>query len=310
MIFHTIILVLFCGIVIVLLLQAFIIVPTYHYGVVTRFSRRTGRCVKEGLRIKIPLIDEIELYDAQIKTTPVSVVVNTEDKQDITVYGSLKWQPDIQLMMRYTELSEDTLKNGIIDSIKSTLGEIAGNNSSSSFTTNLKIVELLINCTFRLETPPHLRSGTVVIKKDILDYYDKRRSTIDFMLKNDEKHHERSPFEERYGIHVVIFDLSDIKLPEKTQASLEKRKQADADTDAAETRMRRVEIQAAKLIEKGVDPQAAILTAAKANGIEISGQIYSGAMPIQDILMSVAKKIGGGDTPKSKNDGVPRRKGK
>ena len=275
MIFHTIILVLFCGIVIVLLLQAFIIVPTYHYGVVTRFSRRTGRCVKEGLRIKIPLIDEIELYDAQIKTTPVSVVVNTEDKQDITVYGSLKWQPDIQLMMRYTELSEDTLKNGIIDSIKSTLGEIAGNNSSSSFTTNLKIVELLINCTFRLETPPHLRSGTVVIKKDILDYYDKRRSTIDFMLKNDEKHHERSPFEERYGIHVVIFDLSDIKLP-----------------------------------EKGVDPQAAILTAAKANGIEISGQIYSGAMPIQDILMSVAKKIGGGDTPKSKNDGVPRRKGK
>lgn len=142
-------------VLIVVLLNGFVSVPTVRGGLVIRFLKRTGRALKEGLDWILPIIDDVQLFSLELVTTKISVEIFTADQQEATLEGSFQWKPDIDKLMIFIEMSETTIKEGIADAIRSELTGVGSISELNDIIQRKSSLELLIDCTLRLIRPPH-----------------------------------------------------------------------------------------------------------------------------------------------------------
>ena len=128
----------------VLTLRGLVIVPTVHYGLVTRFKKRTGQILKEGLHIVIPFIDSVELFKYEMVTSQINESFFSKDNLKVVVQGSVQWCPDQKLLdSKFIEMSEETIQKGLIDAIKSELGIIAGTKKGEAFISSREAISHL-----------------------------------------------------------------------------------------------------------------------------------------------------------------------
>ena len=155
--------------IIAILANGIVVVPTVRYGVVTRFRRRTGRILTEGIHLVLSFVDQVQIYPHELRTDSLDKIdVFSQDRLEITMQGSAQWRPDKNNLRTFVEIPENTILVGLKDAIKSELGKIAGDKTGDDFIRERKAIETLINCIFRLERPPHFhqneeRNGSRVI---------------------------------------------------------------------------------------------------------------------------------------------------
>jgi len=277
------------GIIAVLIAITFpsiIIIPTVNYGLVLRFSRRTGRVLKEGLRFIIPFIEKVQLFEYKQERTPIDETFLAHDQFEVRVKGSILWQPDRRLLKTFIQRSEDSIRGGMGETVQSILGIVAGQKGGSDFIREREAIDLLINAVLRLETPPHINKAP----GEWLAYYNDNRDGVREALevktngkkkKNMEdeplkSEREISDIERLFGIEIHRFALADVSFGEATTKALEQKKQNEARADAAQSKLRLID----EYIYKGVTPQQAIVASEvslgesekrKSSHIDISG---------------------------------------
>lgn len=265
----------------VITLNAFIVIPTIHYGVVIRFKKRTGRVISEGLHLIIPFIDAVELFESTIVTKDIegSFFSGTDEngsagRLEIKIKGSVQWSPDPEMLVEvFIRISEEALANGLIDSIKGELGIIAGVEDGASFIGKRRAINLLINCVLRLSNPPHQKDK--IEPENIIQYYEERASEIEEMLKNEVKNiGDRSAIEELYGIDIVRFALSNIDFSDATKKALELKRQTEETIRAKQVTMNAKIAMTQGLIELGIGPREA-LNSAEVNLDQAKKKIFS-----------------------------------
>ncbi len=165
-------------IAVVLVISAAVSVPTAHYGVITRFGERVRDSLSEGLSFIIPFIEKVLIYSIELKTDPLDKIsVFSSDRLDIELKGSVQWRPDTDNLKKFVEIPENTILVGLKDAIKSEIGKIAGEKKGDFFIKERKALEMLINCIFRLQRPPHYflnpKSGTSGKEYEFGDSFNK-----------------------------------------------------------------------------------------------------------------------------------------
>lgn len=142
--------------------DGFKIVSAAQFGVVMRLGGRLPGFLKERNfpYFVIPFVDRVEIYDYKVDSDTVDVEFFTRDRIEVKFKGSLQkrpspYVPDDQGRVRFIEMNPETIRNGIIDAIKSVLGKIAGVELVDRFIRDRRALELLMNCEFRMERAPH-----------------------------------------------------------------------------------------------------------------------------------------------------------
>lgn len=276
-------LILFVVIVLGLLLSdSFVQIPAYHYGVAELFGKRTGRILLEGLRLKLPFIEKVELISMQLFEIDVTATFTTRDRLSITCIGSLQYKPDFEIKDDkgrnvFVTISEEIIHSGIAQTIQAKLGALGGVKTGNDFIRNRHALSDIINCFLRLETPPHMNHdpkkcrladckfpkcssdeclSDMVDAGELMAFYSQHWALIKEVLDEEKgKLTDRSSVEKRYGIDIEYFALSDIKFSKDTQEAFEKERQADARKKAFVKKVDMAKIAVDKL---GASPQVAL----------------------------------------------------
>ncbi len=69
-------------------------VPAGYRGVVIRFNAVTGTILNEGLRVKVPFIDSVEMMDVRTDKYEVGAASASRDLQDVRTTIALNWRLD------------------------------------------------------------------------------------------------------------------------------------------------------------------------------------------------------------------------
>lgn len=313
------------GITAILLLKGIIIVPKMHLGAVYFLGWYTGLTYTEGLKPIIPFLTEVRAYPAKPQRLDIKVEVETDEGDgsslNITIDGNTEFYADKSLMWRYRMETDDTIKNGIVSAIKQELNVIAGKIKGFDFISFKEEIALIINCMLRLRDLPH-RCATgpdfneaedYIQAENRLAFYKKHRPKIIWLLNHEaERRNERSAIEERYGIDIRIFNLSDISFTQEMKKAFEKKREAEATMKGAEILAKRQEEIARKWQESelGLSPEAASNKADVVTGKAVK-QIMAFEGPIVDLAKAVFAFLGAnkesGKTKKSDSIFLGRR---
>ncbi|MFA5999590.1 MAG: SPFH domain-containing protein [Candidatus Paceibacterota bacterium] len=298
-------------------LDALVIVPEPSFGVHLRFNKRTGRIIEEGLESKIPLIDKVELFSTELDKIEVNVNFTTIDKLQLTLVGSLQYRPDPRIsddpadLNRLAEnrrgkntffaMSQEIIKSGIEDALRSLLGGLGGVYEGSKFIGNRQALGSLINSILRLSKPPHLNhnAGTCGIPgcampekidaQDLVSFYNTHWKGVQDDIEQGKKNDtECSPIEIRYGIDIETFALANVDFSDATKEAFEKEKQAEARQKAFRFKMEMAQ-EAKKL---GASAQEALNAADVSLDPKVSKQIVS-VEGEAGVLGGIVSKIGG-----------------
>jgi regulator of protease activity HflC (stomatin/prohibitin superfamily) len=82
------------GLVGVLILNPFTVIPAGQRGVVLNFGKVENTVLGEGLHLKWPLITQIKTIDVRVRKTDIGVPAGTKDLQIIKTSLSLNWHID------------------------------------------------------------------------------------------------------------------------------------------------------------------------------------------------------------------------
>lgn len=233
-----------CG---ALLSDMFVQIPAYHFGVLERFGRRTGRILEEGLGVKLPFIDSVELISTELVEIDVPANFTTKDKLQLTSSGSLQYRPDRKVAPDgrcvFVEMSEEIIKSGISDTVKAKLGALGGVKVGKDFIELRHSISDMLNCFFRLERPPHkdhnktqcgisdckISNGDEIDAAELLEFYKTHWLIVKEALDSERNDvHTRSEVETRYGIDIEYYALASIDFSKATMEAFEKKKQAEA----------------------------------------------------------------------------------
>jgi len=238
-----------------LLVNAIVKIPAYHYGVRERFGERIGKAKPEGFCWKIPFIDTVDLVSMELGELDINTNFTTSDKLQLSVRGSLQYRPDPKIVDDnrknvFITMSEGIIKSGIEDAVQSLLGGLGGVYKAKDFIGNRQALADLLNAILRLGIPPHLNHNQTTCEvvscsfpehveaKSLIKFYNKHWKIVRKRIIQ-ERHNEteHSPIEERYGIDVEAFTLSQVDFSEETKKSFEKEKQAEARGRAFKTKL-------------------------------------------------------------------------
>ena len=268
------------GVVVVALLVVFVIlfmgairvVPVVHYGVVTRFGKRTGRVLNEGLNFVVPLIDFAELYEYKLDTKIINFGFFSKDNVEVIIRALVQWRPDWRITTedgknKFIENGEEAVLQGIDEAIKSVVGAVIGELAALTFINKKKVVEKYLNGILRLSIPPHanpsmikpeLGTEAIAIMAERLKFYQKFSREIDYLLKEEGVINKYSELEERYGIDIIAFTMSDVDFNESMRKALELKGQTKAKLEADELKKRKKVKMAETFQGLGLSPQSAI----------------------------------------------------
>lgn len=230
------------GVIAATILSSLVVVPAFHFGVVERMGRRTGRIMPEGLKVKIPFFERVELISLELAEISlgekgIDFTTAPPDRLQLTIKGSLQYRPDPGVSENrrnvFITMSEAIIQRGISDAIKDLLGMVGGITPADMFIRRREAVNILINCLLRLANPPHRQTGVEVDRW--IDFYadvNNRQQAIEALEHEREHIEDRSEIERRYGIDIMVFALAEIDFSDEVKKSFEKQRQAKARKDA------------------------------------------------------------------------------
>lgn len=257
---------------IALFIGAIRLVPVVHYGVVTRFGKRTGRVLNEGLNFVVPLADSVELYEYKLDTKIINFGFFSKDNIEVIIRMLVQWRPDWRITTedgknKFIENGEEAILQGMDEAVKSAIGSVIGELAALTFIGKKKVVEKYINSILRLNAPPHtnpskiksaLGTEEITTMAERLKFYQKFSSEIDYLLKEEGILNQHSELEERYGIDIVAVTMSDVDFNENTQRALELKEQTRAKLKADELKKRKKVEMTRDFKELGLSPQSAV----------------------------------------------------
>ena len=260
---------------VILFMGAARLVPVVHYGVVTRFGKRTGRVLNEGLNFVVPVVDSVELYEYKLDTKIINFGFFSKDNMEVIIRALVQWRPDWRITTedgknKFIENGEEAIMQGIDEAVKSAVGAVIGELAALTFINKKKVVEKYLNSILRLNIPPHTKPA--MIKPELgteeiptmaerLKFYQKFLSEIDYLLKEEGVMNQHSELEERYGIDIVAFTMSDIDFNENTRKALELEGQTKARLKSDELKGRKKAKMTQTFKELGLSPQSAVNSA-------------------------------------------------
>jgi len=261
--------------VVITFLNSFVIIPEYHFGVMSILGwRMRGEwgILKEGPHLLIPFISSFELISLELVKKDIKFSFTTLDRLTLSVEGVFQYRPDPKVWFPrghpdegrsvFVTVSEEAIFAGVVETVEARIGGLGGKYPHEKFIENRQALGDIINFSLRLKTPPHhmhqLGSsdpnpmnpnepfcGQVdceyrdpVEAGQLIDFYDKHWPQI-AMLKADEEsfYKSHSEIERRYGISVRAFDLGNVMFTPETQQALEEKQQAEARGKAADQRI-------------------------------------------------------------------------
>lgn len=235
---------LIAGVILLVLLMVvrygFVKVEPKHVAIFNLLGWR-WRKAKEGPNLKIPFIEKVVSYSAELDRLEINKVkVMSKDKLEIEITGSLESVPEYELLYRYDE-TRDNQKKAIEDSIKDEIGVLAGTKEAEAFILEREVIQAIINCRLRLAVMPHKQGKYPEVKESNgsippeqrIDFYKKNLKKIQDTLRKEKRDSRRSHIEESYGIDVRVFHLSGVDYGEATKKALEAKKQAEFKREAA-----------------------------------------------------------------------------
>ncbi len=261
-----------------LIARSIVFVPTFNVGAVRRFGALTKRVLLPGgPYFLIPFAEDVLLTSVEneeitlaLQRKPVSIKLISKDRLQIVVEGSIQYRVDPALLDRFLLVGKNAWE-GMIDAIKSELGQIAGCKVADVFIERRQALQDLINCVLRLSTPPHQNPSVlgkefddkIVIPEHRLEFYEKHMTKIKNLLKAESRNSEdRSTIEKRYGIDVVTFELAKVDFSEETLKAMESERQAKDRMKASRILAARKLSLYRRLRKEGLGPQEAINEAA------------------------------------------------
>ncbi len=304
-----------------LLYDAFVEIKACHYGVVERFKGRTGRIIYEGLHLKLPYIEKVEQVSMKlVDVDNIKATFTTKDFLQVTCLGSLQYSPDSEIkdakgLNRFVSISEDMIQSGMAKTIEAKLGSLGGIRKSGDFIKTRHALSDIINCFFRLKTPPHMNhkrgdSATCGLSdcefsdcppnsinaEDLIRFYNKHYALVKKMLDDEKNIPDRSSVEERYGIDIKYYALSDVAFSEETQKSFEKEKQAEFREKAFD---KKIAMAKKAVKELNASPQEALNAADKSLDPSVKKEIIS-VEGQAGVLGGILGKFTGGNEKTSK----------
>lgn len=332
--------------VLITIISSAVKIPTAYYGVETVFGKRTGKKLEEGLKFKTPFFGKILLYPMSLRTYTFdgkeSITVFSSDELEINIEGAVQIRPSYNNLLKFVEIPESTIVDGMKDGIEGGLGIIAGQEEAVSFIGYRKEIEYIINCVFCLERRPDYyinnnEDGSIIESMDtdsfkeylgkvedipvstkftaekkkkalerlqagkwifpsttktdeegkkllhILKFYQMNIPRVEKMLQIENFMEENSKIEEQYAVDIESFKLAKVSYSLKTKESLEKKKQAEKDLDAAELRQKqKIEVMK-ELIGIGVSANQASNDADAMVGIAPKQTIAGNVFPLVNL---------------------------
>lgn len=245
----------------VVLAQTIFIVPANQFALIKRFDAYTGRVLTEGLAWKLPFIETYELEERKLDTAPFEMSIQSGDRQEIAIRGSVQYRPDVNNLERWVRIDDDTIRHGLIDKIESVIGEIVGENDADDFVGMKLAVGRLVVATLCMEEPPHIKAGLAKMG-DILRFYRAHDVHGD-----EEELASRSGVEEQYGIEIEVLAITDISF----NKAMEEARQKEALNKQMVKAARVIKDELAATIDQlrtaGLSPEAAATTARQVLGL-------------------------------------------
>ncbi len=243
---------------IALVLKAAVKVPTLNYGIVLRFSRRTGRVLDEGLNFVLPFIDEVELYPYEVATVWVDGSFYCKDRLKVMVKAAVRWKPNLrQLSTIFIENARGDISDDLANTVKSCLGSIAGVSNALDFVHSWDGVGRLLNATLKSRVPPHVQQA-VPLERRLAFYESQSGDVLALSEKERQLTRDRSEAENRHGIDILTSIVSELEFTEESRKALEIRGQTEMQLEASTlSHAKKIEMME-KLKEAGLDSQAAV----------------------------------------------------
>jgi len=162
-------------IVAALLSDAFVEIPSHHFGVVMRLGKRTGKIVYEGLRIKMPFIEKVAIFSTAPVRINIETTFTTKDKLTLKCEGSIEYVANPLIKddkgRNVYITTKDIISETLNKEIQSKLGSLGGNYQAEDFIQNRQAIGDIINSFLRLEEPYHLKFGEVSVE-NIINFYN------------------------------------------------------------------------------------------------------------------------------------------
>lgn len=228
----------FAGMITVLTLNAIVIVPTVYFGIPTRFKERIkntdgkSKILNEGINFVFPLIDDLlseNLESKELTPEEISTKVLSLDKMEITIEGSIQYKIDD--LNTFIEMTPMAIKDGMVDAIKSELGNIAGTKNAESFIKNRLEIEMLIKTILQLERAPYYYINNVKDINDIDNVVENAKKIKIIVGCNDDDVNavDKLRKSKKWVMGIVLKELLDKKTFEKISKSLSLRNKSIVD---------------------------------------------------------------------------------
>lgn len=234
-------------------------VPKFHYGVKFRLQKPLPGTIPHGPHHRWLFIDQVYTYSTKLQNKEFSVPVPTKDGT-VYVNGLLEYSCDPEAVDEqginvFARLNEGQFDKGIKDGVESDVGEIGGQMDTEDFVQRKDDVILLLDATFQLKDPPHLKDAGAASgdKLAALDYYRRYEAQVRQLLET-EAGDQKSRVEQRYGIRVANIEF-DISFSPEVEAARSKQQRAELNAGAVDVTLQK----AAKVRkELGVDGRTAL----------------------------------------------------
>lgn len=251
------------AIIVILFCNSFVIIPSYHFGVLSVLGRRIrgeNGILREGPHLTWPFISSVELVSMELVKKDIRFAFTTHDKLRLQIEGVFQYRPDPDVLdfderNIFVTVSEEVIVAGVVEAVEARLGGLGGKCNHEVFVENRQALGDIINAILRLQNPPHI-DHEVEAGEALVAFYNANWPIIRKILADEKKNlKDRSRIERRYGIDVEAFDLGNVDFTPETQAAFEEEKQAEARAKAADGRLR---IASRFKDEVGVSPQTAV----------------------------------------------------
>lgn len=227
-------------------------VPMANYGVRSLLGKRYGEVLDEGPALKLPYVEDIELFPYEHRSRDVTAEVNSSDRQGLKITVRIQYRPARILVRKtFAQVSETLITDGLSGFIKSEVGIVAATKPGVTFISKREALQYLIKSVLVLSEVPHLvphkynaakyPQGKKVLPKNRLSFYSDME-----VQENLRKHFQEemvstnlSPVERLHAIEILDVVLENIEFNKKTQDAFDEEIQAKAKNAAIEQRMQK-----------------------------------------------------------------------
>jgi hypothetical protein len=203
-------------------------IPKVYFGIVTRFGKRTGMVIHEGLSFVWPFVDSVDLVSTELVPLNFTVEFTTRDQVALTIRGALQYSASPEIRDRngrnvFVAVSPQSRESGLMASVQGLLSNLGGLHDSSDFIGKKGTLELILRCILELQILPHDEAG--VSTNEMFVWYQKNALGVSQRL--NEARRSFSQTEKNFGIDIATVTVAEVKFPKEIEDAQQDKREAD-----------------------------------------------------------------------------------